>query len=84
MVTNITQTDIANWLTQQLSEKLNVNKIEVSKDKPFADFGLDSIAAVNIAGELEDWLDVEIEVTLLWDYPTINALSEYIVEENFA
>jgi len=39
---------------------------------------LDSVAAVGLAGELEDWLDVELPATILWDYPTIAALAEYL------
>lgn len=78
-----TTKEISNWLVYQLTEKLNIQKDVINLDKPFADYGLDSIAAVNIAGEMEDWLGVEVEVTLLWDYPNIEALSNYLVEENF-
>ncbi|MGM7374347.1 acyl carrier protein, partial [Acinetobacter baumannii] len=34
-----------------------------------------------VSGDLEDLTKLELEPTLLWDYPTINALAEYLVSE---
>ncbi|MFH4233318.1 acyl carrier protein, partial [Acinetobacter baumannii] len=37
--------------------------------------------ALSVSGDLEDLTKLELEPTLLWDYPTINALAEYLVSE---
>jgi acyl carrier protein len=39
---------------------------------------LDSAAAVGMTGELADWLDHEMDPTLLYDYPTIESLVQYL------
>jgi acyl carrier protein len=69
---------IEGWLTERVSALVGVAPAQLDTAQPFAAFGLDSIAAVGLAGELEDWLDVELPATILWDYPTIAALAEYL------
>jgi acyl carrier protein len=36
------------------------------------------MAFVEMAGQLEQWLRMEIEPTLVWDYPTIDAMTAYL------
>ncbi len=69
---------IEGWLIERVSVLVDVPPGELDTAQPFAAFGLDSIAAVGLAGELEDWLEVELPGTILWDYPTIAALAEYL------
>jgi len=54
---------------------------EVSPDKPFADFGLDSVAALELAECLEKWLGRPVPATVFWDFPTIAALSAHLSTE---
>ena len=75
------QEEIGNWLASKLSELLGINADEIDFKEPFANFGLNSIAAVSLSGDLEDWLGCELPATLLWDYPTIEALARYITLE---
>ncbi|MBL7684763.1 MAG: AMP-binding protein, partial [Deltaproteobacteria bacterium] len=71
---------IQNWIQSQLSERLGITE-EIDLRKPFTHFGLDSRDAVNLAGELEDWLGGTFSPTLLWEYPTIERLSHYLAGE---
>jgi acyl-CoA synthetase (AMP-forming)/AMP-acid ligase II len=41
-------------------------------------YGLDSSAAVGLTGDLEDWLETEIDPTLLYDYPTVEAIVKHL------
>lgn len=50
----------------------------IESDKPFGDFGLDSISALEIIDRLEFDLDITLPVTLLWSYSTISALASYL------
>jgi 1-acyl-sn-glycerol-3-phosphate acyltransferase len=43
--------------------------------RPFAYYGLDSLTAATLSGELGDWLEREIPPDLLLEHPTISALS---------
>lgn len=44
-------------------------------------YGLDSVTAVGLAGELEEWLGRQITPTLIYDYPTIAGLIQYLLRE---
>ena len=74
------QTAIANWLIQQLSDQLSLEKSSISTSEPLTRYGLDSIDAVTMVGDIEDILDVELPSTLFWDYPTIAKSSQFLAE----
>jgi acyl carrier protein len=54
---------------------------QVRRDTPFADYGLDSLAAVELSGELEDWLGLELTPILAWNYPTPQRLAQHLAIE---
>lgn len=47
-------------------------------DTPLMEMGLDSIAGTGFVGDLESELKVELPPTLLFNYPTVNALAAYL------
>jgi acyl carrier protein len=57
---------------------LDIERAEIDIGAPFSAFGLDSLKAVSLAGELETWLGRSLPPTLLWDYPTIDALATHL------
>jgi acyl carrier protein len=64
-----------------MAQLLEIDPDEVNVTIPFDQYGLDSSAAVGMTGDLEDWLERKIDPTLLYDYPTIEALAQHLVEE---
>ncbi|MBE9075926.1 acyl carrier protein [Romeria aff. gracilis LEGE 07310] len=74
-------TAIQSWLVSQLSDVLSIDSSTIDVKQPLTRYGLDSIDAVTLVGDLEDWLDLELPSTLLWDYPTIEKASTYLVQE---
>lgn len=75
-----TQKEVQTWIVNYVAELLEVNPNRIDVTIPFDRYGLDSSAAVGLAGDLEDWLERELDPTLLYDYPTIKTLSQHIVE----
>ena len=69
------------WFLANLAEKLKMDISEIDVQASFMDYGVSSIIMVEIEGELEDWLEVELDPTLLWDHPSIESLAEYLVNE---
>ncbi|MEL4898481.1 SDR family NAD(P)-dependent oxidoreductase [Crocosphaera sp. Alani8] len=77
----------------RLSFLINHLQIEVApilglKTKPnpqqgFFDLGMDSLMAVEMKNRLETGLGVTLPSTVIFEYPTIKALAEYLVEEIF-
>ncbi|MGK7920744.1 MAG: acyl carrier protein, partial [Trichodesmium sp.] len=72
---------IKSWLVSQLAERLEVETQEIDIERDFVDYGLNSIEVVNLSGELENLLGRRLPPTLLLDYPTIESLAEYLVED---
>lgn len=73
--------EIQNWLISRLAELMRVSPDEVDVHEPFANFGLNSIDAVSLSGDLEDFLRRPLPATLLWDFPTIEILSRHLSTE---
>lgn len=73
--------EIEGWLVAKIAGLTKVSPEEVDIDEPFANFGLNSIDAVSLSGDLEEILGCGLSATLLWDFPTIRELSAYLAEE---
>lgn len=77
----LTATKIQVWLVSYLVEQLEINSNEIDVTIPFERYGLDSSAVVSLSSDLEEWLEYEIDPTLLYDYPTIEALARHLADE---
>ena len=76
-----TATEIQTWIVLYLADLLEVDSDEIEVTIPFDRYGLDSSAAIGLTGDLEDWLRCELDPTLLYDYPTVEALVKHLVSE---
>ena len=72
---------IQNWLLTNISEKLQIATTQIDVQEPLARYGLDSVTAVSLSGELEIWLDRKLSPSLVYDYPSIQALAHYLAGE---
>jgi 1-acyl-sn-glycerol-3-phosphate acyltransferase len=58
-----------------MAHELHVDPKTLDPSRPFAFYGLDSLTAATLSGELGDWLDRDIPPDLFLAHPTIDALS---------
>ena len=72
---------IETWLAEWLVVRAGVAPDDVELDKPFADYGLDSMTAVELSGEIEDWSGVELTPIVAWNHPTVAKMSSFIASE---
>jgi acyl carrier protein len=82
MSTTYTADDITSWLVQHISQETKIPLDEIDPASNFAGFGIDSMLAVRITSDLEAWVGRKLPPTLLWDYPSIEALSSYLAENS--
>ncbi len=68
---------IARWLVERLVAELGAG-LAIERDRPLADYGLDSVMATGIAGDAEEWLDMDLDPLLFFDHPTVDAISEQL------
>lgn len=66
-----------------IAKTMRLPRSRVDVNKRFAEYGLDSIKAVEFAQDLETWLGggIEIEEAASWKYPTIATLAESLRNE---
>jgi len=75
---------IEEWLLQWLVARLGMDPKDVARDRPFAEFGVDSLTAVELSQELEDEFGVPLPAVVAWNYPTPAALARYLAEQTTA
>jgi acyl carrier protein len=72
------------FIVSRVAEEMKIDQAELDTRVPFASYGLDSIVAFTITGDIAAWLERELEATLLWEYPTIEAVSEFLAADRDA
>jgi len=74
----LTRDDIKSHLVSLVAEVLEVPPEKISCDIPVSKLGVDSVTVVELFEKLGTWLQMDIEPTLGWDYPTIDAMASYL------
>ena len=69
---------IHQWLITRLSELRSIPPGQIDDRRPFESLGVDSLLAVQLSGELEEYLGVSLAPTLLYDHPSIGALTDHL------
>jgi acyl transferase domain-containing protein/acyl carrier protein len=75
---------IQDWLVAQLSRALGVEPRDIDIREPFTSYGLTSVDAVGLSGDLEEWLGLSLSPTLAYDYPTVETLARHLAGEQDA
>lgn len=63
------------WMTQNIAEALQCPEASLDRELPLTALGLDSVSILGLAGELAEFTQQDIQVSLVWEYPTIASLS---------
>lgn len=69
---------ISQWIRSLVARQLGASPDRVDLHVPFDAFGLDSATIVQLTAEIEEGLDLELDVTALYDYPTVAKLAGYL------
>lgn len=73
--------EIRDWLRQAVQRELDVGTT-LEDDRPLADYGVESVTVIGLTGDLEDWLGLELDPTMFFDHPTLDALAAYLAGES--
>jgi myxalamid-type polyketide synthase MxaB len=71
---------ITAWLVERVARQANLAPTAVDIRRPFVEYGLNSVQAVGLSGELQEWLGRRLAPTLLYAYPTIETLAAHLAE----
>jgi acyl carrier protein len=72
--------EMKGWLVAWLAEEMAIDAATVDPSQPFLSFGMNSVQAMTLVGDLETKLSLRLPPTLAWDYPDINTLSAHLAE----
>jgi acyl carrier protein len=75
----ITEASVQEWLVTHIAAVAQISPEEVDVDRPFAEFGMDSMKLFQLSGDLQKFLGYEVSEIVAWDYPTIAQLSRHLV-----
>lgn len=78
----MTTTQALSWIHEWLIQELKLTPQSIDNDRPLVSYGLDSVHAMMLVGDLEDLLQRRFSPTLAWDYPTVRALAAHLSAEN--
>jgi len=74
----VTAAEIEDWLIERIAGRLRVPRDQIRKTTPFLEFGIGSLAAVQIAADLGCWLGRTLSPTTVYNYPTIGSLASWL------
>lgn len=75
---SVSATELTDWLRRWVATTTDVDLSEVVTDCPLENFGLSSRDAVTLSGELETLTGRRLDATIVYEYPTIDALVGYL------
>lgn len=68
-------TELEGWLIAKIATYVKLPRELIQPDKALTDYGLDSVYALTLVGDIEDHLSLQLNPTLMWDFPTVHALT---------
>ena len=74
------ESHVRGWLQAWLVARAGIDPSEIAPDRQFDEYGLDSLTAVELSGELEDWSGVELTPTNAWEHPSIDSMAKLITD----
>jgi acyl carrier protein len=78
---SMTAEDMQDWLTCQIAEQIGTEPDEIDTRAPFDSYGLDSVQTMNIANLGKQHFGLQLSPLIMWNYPNVESLSQYLSEE---
>ncbi|WP_332979349.1 SDR family NAD(P)-dependent oxidoreductase [Microcoleus sp. A003_D6] len=69
-------------IRELVSECLQIPTARIDDDRRFAEYGLDSISAVDLIRGINRVLSLNLRTTVLFDYPSVSSLAKHLNEEH--
>ena len=79
-----TAKEIEFWLIQRIAARMGVSASQIQVSKPFAELGMGSLDAVEVAADLEHWLNRRLPPMAIYNYPNISSLANWLASTSRA
>jgi acyl carrier protein len=74
--------EIQDWLVARVSSLTGVAPAEIDVGESLLRYGLDSVAVVALAADLEAWLGYRFRENPFEEHPTIASLAQFLAEQS--
>ncbi len=68
------------WVLARVAYYIEGDVADIDPDAKLVGYGLDSVYALSLCGDIEDEYGLEVDPTLAWDYPTVNAIARCLAD----
>ncbi|MFG0255090.1 MAG: AMP-binding protein, partial [Rhodopirellula sp. JB053] len=72
--------EIETLLTRWLRQEADDHESDFDPHRPFADYGLDSLASMELIAQLESGLGLKLSPTIAWTYPSPSTLAKHLAQ----
>jgi acyl transferase domain-containing protein/acyl carrier protein len=72
---------LENHLREQIAHVLRLDAQQIERLTPLTNLGFDSLMALELRNRLELSLGIKLSATLVWAYPTLIAMTHYLLEQ---
>jgi acyl carrier protein len=69
---------VLKWLATTVASYLELPATAIDPMVPLAEMGVDSVHAVSLVGDVEMHFDIDVDPTMIFDYPTLSHIADYI------
>lgn len=73
--------EVRDWILAWVERELRIPAKEISTDTSLLNYGMDSVNAIMLVGDLESQMNLRLPSTLVWDHQTIDALAEVVFSD---
>ena len=81
MTSETQRQEIADWLVAWIARELELPVGDIDARRSLLEYSMSSLTATILVGDLEDWLHVSLPPSLVWDYSSIDAITDYLVQQ---
>lgn len=79
---NVSKAQLISWINAWMCKELKLPGAPSESNKPFVSYGMDSVHAMMLVGDLEDYLGRRLPPTLAWDHPTVEDLAAHLAQDS--
>lgn len=77
----LTEQALRQWLINRVAQQLKADPSSIDTARDFGSYGLDSIVALQVAGELEKLVERRLSPVLLFEHQNIDELTAHLAGE---
>ena len=75
---------IRSWLIERIAFYLERPVDDVDPTVPLAEAGISSVSGVELCGDVEERFEIDVDPTMVFDYPTVEEIAGFIWAETQA